>query len=86
MKNKSARILLVDDDELNLEILVEYLKDEPYELIRESDGGQAVERLQKDPQGFQALVLDRMMPGINGLEVLAQLKADEQLQWLPVVM
>ncbi|MEJ2230777.1 MAG: response regulator [Nitrospirales bacterium] len=86
MKNKSARILLVDDDELNLEILVEYLKNEPYELIQASDGGQALERLQKDPQGFQALVLDRMMPGINGLEVLAQLKADEQLQWLPVVM
>ncbi len=86
MKNTPARILLVDDDDLNLEILVEYLKEEPYELVQAHDGGQALERLRQDQQGFQALVLDRMMPGVNGLEVLAQLKADEQLQWLPVVM
>ena len=86
MNNTSSRILLVDDDELNLEILVEYLKEEPYELIQAHDGEQALELLRKDPQGFQALVLDRMMPGVNGLEVLAQMKADEQLQWLPVVM
>jgi DNA-binding response OmpR family regulator len=86
MNNKPARILLVDDDDLNLEILVEYLKDEPYELVQAHDGGQALELLREDQQGFQALVLDRMMPGVNGLEVLAQLKADEQLQWLPVVM
>ena len=86
MKNKCARILLVDDDDLNLEILVEYLKDEPYELVQAHDGGQALERLRQDQQGFQVLVLDRMMPGIDGLEVLAQLKADEHLQWLPVVM
>jgi len=86
MKNTPARILLVDDDDLNLEILVEYLKDEPYELVQAHDGGQALERLRQDQKGFQALVLDRMMPGVNGLEVLAQLKADEQLQWLPVVM
>jgi len=86
MKNTPSRILLVDDDDLNLEILVEYLKDEPYELVQAHDGGHALEQLREDPKGFQALVLDRMMPGLNGLEVLAQLKADEQLQWLPVVM
>ena len=86
MKTNSARILLVDDDDLNLEILVEYLKAEPYELVQAHDGEQALELLCQDQQGFQALVLDRMMPGVSGLEVLAQLKADEQLQWLPVVM
>ena len=86
MKQKEYRLLLVDDDDLNLEILVEYLKDGPYELIQAHDGQEALERLRQDHQGFQALVLDRMMPGINGLEVLAQLKDDEQLQWLPVVM
>lgn len=86
MTNKSARILLVDDDDLNLEILVEYLKDEPYELVQATDGEQALDRLRQDQQGFQALVLDRMMPGIDGLGVLAELKADEQLRWLPVVM
>ncbi len=86
MKATPARILLVDDDDLNLEILVEYLKDKPYELVQAHDGEGALKLLRADQQGFHALVLDRMMPGINGLEVLAQLKADERLKWLPVVM
>jgi CheY-like chemotaxis protein len=86
MKNNCSRILLVDDDDLNLEILVEYLKEGPYELHQATDGEQALERLRRDQEGFQALVLDRMMPGIDGLGVLAELKEDERLRWLPVVM
>ena len=86
MNDTPARILLVDDDDLNLEILVEYLQGEPYELVQAHNGEQALKLLREDQQGFQALVLDRMMPGVNGLEVLAQLKADEKLKWLPVVM
>jgi phosphoserine phosphatase RsbU/P len=86
MNDTPARILLVDDDDLNLEILLEYLQGEPYELVQAHNGEQALKLLREDQQGFQALVLDRMMPGVNGLEVLAQLKADEKLKWLPVVM
>lgn len=86
MKNTPARILLVDDDDLNLDVLVEYLKDENYELVVAQDGAEALERLREHDNDFQAMVLDRMMPGIDGLEVVARLKADEQLRWLPVVM
>ena len=86
MKNTSSRVLLVDDDELNLDVLVECLSDEPYELVQAHDGEEALAHLRQDRQGFQAMVLDRVMPGINGLDLLAHLKADEHLQWLPVVM
>ncbi len=86
MKNTPARILLVDDDDLNLDVLVEYLKNEDYELVVAQDGAEALERLREHDNDFQAMVLDRMMPGIDGLEVVARLKADEQLRWLPVVM
>lgn len=86
MKKRSSRILLVDDDDLNLDILVEFLKEEPYELVLAHDGEEALTRLRQDHKGFQAVVLDRLMPKVNGLEVLAELKADEHLQWLPVVM
>jgi len=86
MENTSSRILLVDDDELNLDVLVECLRDEPYDLVLAHDGEQALTHLRQDGQGFHAMVLDRMMPGMNGLDLLAQVKADECLQWLPVVM
>lgn len=81
-----TRILLVDDDEDTLDVLVESLKDEPYELCLAHNGREALQRLREDRSGFHAMILDRMMPDIGGLKVLAQLKADDQLQWLPVVM
>ncbi|MEX0830052.1 MAG: response regulator [Nitrospirales bacterium] len=86
MKYQHPRILIVDDDDLNLEVLVECLKDEPYELVQARDGAQALNLLRHDGKGFEAIVLDRMMPGMNGLEVMNALKADEHFQWLPVVM
>ncbi|HNP27500.1 MAG TPA: response regulator [Nitrospirales bacterium] len=86
MKNASSRILLVDDDGLNMDVLVECLRDEPYELVQAHDGEQALAYLKQDQQGFHAMVLDRMMPGMNGLDLVAHVKADEHLQCLPVVM
>lgn len=80
------RILIVDDDDLNLDVLVECLKDESYELVQANDGAQALDLFRNDPKGFDVMVLDRMMPGMDGLEVIAQLKADERFKWIPVVM
>ena len=86
MSNTQPRILVVDDDQLNLDVLVECLREEPYELISARNGVQALELLRQDGQGFDAMILDRMMPGMNGLEVMTELKADEQFKWMPVVM
>ncbi len=86
MKNVQPRILVVDDDDLNLDVLIECLRDEPYELVQAHDGAQALELLRQDRDGFDAMILDRMMPGMNGLEVMRELKANEQFKWMPVVM
>ncbi len=86
MTNMVPRILMVDDDDLHLDVLLECLKDEPYELHQAHDGAQALELLRHDRQGFDVMVLDRIMPGMNGLEVMAELKADEHFKWIPVVM
>jgi CheY-like chemotaxis protein len=69
-----------------LDVLIECLKDEPYELVQAHDGVQALDLLRHDRKGFEAMVLDRMMPGMNGLEVMTELKADENFKWIPVVM
>ena len=86
MSNAQPRILIVDDDDLNLDVLIECLRNEPYDLVQAHDGAQALDLLRHDRQAFTAIVLDRMMPGLNGLEVMTELKADEHFQWLPVVM
>ncbi len=86
MDNHKPKILLVDDDELNLEVLVELLAEEPYQLVQARAGDEALKILKSAPQGFTAMVLDRMMPGMSGLEVMAQLKKDDRLKWIPVVM
>ncbi len=86
MNQTPSRLLLVDDDELNLDALIECLKEDFYELVQARDGAQALELLRHDRRGFDAMVLDRMMPGVDGLEVMTELKADEQFKWIPVVM
>ena len=86
MSKEQPRILIVDDDDLNLDVLIECLKDEPYELVQAHDGVQALDLLRHDRKGFEAMVLDRMMHGMNGLEVMTELKADENFKWIPVVM
>ena len=86
MLNNLPRLLIVDDDDLNLEVLVECLREEPYELVQARNGAQALDLLRQDREGFAGMVLDRMMPGLTGLDVMKELKADEHFQWLPVVM
>ena len=86
MSYEQSQILIVDDDDLNLDVLIECLRDEPYELVQARDGVQALTLLRQDPRKYDAMILDRMMPGLTGLDVMAELKADEQFKWMPVVM
>jgi DNA-binding response OmpR family regulator len=81
----AARLLVVDDEELNREIIREYLDQEDCELVEAHDGEHALELLAQ-PGRFDAVLLDRMMPGIDGLEVLQQMKKDARLADLPVIV
>ena len=79
-------ILLVDDEPFNLEILEEYLEDGGYRLETASDGVEAWERLEVDPGGYDIVVLDRMMPRMDGLEVLRRMKTHAELETVPVIL
>ena len=80
------KILSVDDDPLNRDILTEYLTDGGYDVIEADDGDTALEILRRDGQEIDAVVLDRMMPRLNGMEVLKAVKADARLAGIPVIM
>lgn len=81
-----ATLLLVDDEPFNLEILAEHLTDAGYHVETAIDGESAWDILLASGDQFDAVLLDRMMPGINGMEVLKRIKAHPQLQNLPVVL
>lgn len=77
-------LLIVDDEPFNLEIIVEYLSERDYHLMSASDGASALEILAREP--VDLVLLDRMMPGMDGMEVLRRIKADPALQAIPVIM
>ena len=84
----SARttLLLVDDDPNNLEILENYLEDAGYQCVTARQGKEGLDILKENPQRFQALLLDRMMPEMDGMELLGQIKSDSAYINLPVIL
>lgn len=79
-------VLIVDDESINRMLLNEYLVDAGYDPVAASGGEEALDILNKEPDRFAAVLLDRMMPGIDGLTVLKKLKATPALQQIPVIM
>lgn len=80
------RILAVDDERVNLAIITEILKDEDQELVTRPDGESAWETLNETGAAFDLVILDRMMPRLDGLSLLRRIKADERLRDVPVIM
>jgi len=79
------RILLVDDTPLNLEALADALRADKYELQKAEDGEEAWEVLNQDPH-FKVVLLDLMMPRLDGMGLLARLKGDDRFRHLPVIL
>lgn len=83
--HEKERILLVDDEELNLEILTEFLSAEDFNVIPVTSGKDALEFLKVDDD-VDLIVLDKMMPEIDGMEVLRFLKQETKLSNIPVIL
>ncbi len=81
----SARILVVDDNDALRENIAEALQLEGYEVAVASDGSGALARLGEDPS-FNAVLLDLVMPGMDGRELLQRIRHDPRLAGLRVVM
>ena len=80
-------IFVVEDEEINRTIIVEYFDDMPEKYVVETavDGVDAWEQLEKDPHKFDVILLDRMMPNMDGMEVLKRIKEHPILTHLPVI-
>ena len=79
-----ARILIVEDEPNIVESLSFILGRAGFEVDTISDGAEALDRLRR--QSFSALVLDIMLPGMNGLDVLKAIRSDNALSSLPVMV
>ncbi|MDP1604000.1 MAG: response regulator, partial [Legionella sp.] len=79
-----ARILVVDDEDRNRRLLVAMLEAEGYAALEAAGGAQALELARQSPPDI--ILLDNMMPGMDGYEVARALKADAATKAIPVVM
>ncbi|KUO51572.1 MAG: hypothetical protein APF76_13025 [Desulfitibacter sp. BRH_c19] len=84
--SKRYKILIVDDDEMNLGLLEAFLTatNENYQLISAVNGSQALEKIDKYKPDL--VLLDIMMPIVNGYEVCSKIKSNPDTRFLPVVL
>ncbi|UTH76157.1 response regulator [Chromobacterium sp. IIBBL 290-4] len=80
------KLLLVDDEPFNLELMSELLEDAGYETRLAENGEVAWDILQQEGENFSSILLDKMMPGMSGFDVLKKIKAEPRLEFLPVIM
>jgi len=84
LPTQSGSLLVVDDQESNRNFLLRSFKKQGFDVQEAENGAIALEMIRS--QDFDLILLDIMMPGVNGYQVLAELKNDEKLRHIPVIM
>lgn len=82
---KPQTVLVVDDQELNRDILGRILEDR-YNVIYACDGVEALEIIKENAESLSIVMLDILMPKMDGFEVLHIMKADDRLKSIPVIV
>lgn len=80
---KPARLLLVDDLDVNRTLIAEYLASQPFEMLHASNGEQAVRQAKQEKPDL--ILMDVRMPVMNGIEATKIIKADEDVRSIPVI-
>ena len=82
--NMKKKILVVEDDDLNMRLIVDLLEAHGFETFQSKDGCKLIELARlKQPD---LIIMDIMLPGITGFELIKSLKADEYLNGIPVLV
>ena len=82
---QKQQILVVDDSELNRGILIEMLKEE-FDIIEAENGKEAVDKIRKYGQKLSVVLLDIVMPVMDGFEVLSVMNRNHWIEDIPVIM
>ena len=85
MEKEKNTILVVDDSVLNQEFLSTIFGD-IYNLLKATDGVQALEVMKENADVIDVILLDIVMPGMDGYEVLQHMSEDDKLKFLPVIV
>lgn len=84
-KQEKQKILLVDDSRMNRHLLMNILSDS-YEIIEATDGKQALDILDKKKGEIALMLLDIVMPVMDGFEVLSRMASNHLIEDIPVIM
>lgn len=82
--SRPQKIMVVDDEILNRKLVEAMLKPQGYEVILAVDGEDCLAKVEENPPDL--ILMDIMMPNLNGFEVVTRLKAKEKLALIPIVM
>ena len=84
--SRGRRLILVADDEMiNREMLGEILKND-YQVLYASDGEETLDKIHQYKDTLSLVLLDILMPGMSGLEILEEVKKDALLSRIPIIV
>ena len=83
-KSQAKRILVVDDIEDNLSLLDAILTEEGYEVDTAKNGKLALAKIEASPPDL--VLMDTMMPGMNGYEVTQRIRQNKKIPFIPILM
>ena len=83
---EETRVLVVDDNPLDRKLLNVHLTARGYTPRVAEDGAEAWEMLEREPEGFDVVLLDRSMPRMGGIELLGRMKEHAKLRMVPVIL
>ncbi|GAB6140736.1 two-component system response regulator [Methylosoma difficile] len=82
---KNPRIMIVDDVVVNIQVAMNILKEDHYDFSFAMNGSEALELIEQEPEVFSLILLDVMMPGMDGFEVCQILKNNPATADIPVI-
>jgi two-component system sensor histidine kinase/response regulator len=82
--NRNHKILIVEDNQESLDLLVYFLKPQGYEIITAHDGLEALQKTKQDHPDL--ILLDILLPGMDGFRVCESLKKDNNTMFIPIIM
>ena len=86
MQPEIMNVLAADDDDMNLFILTKNLRASNFNPLEAVDGVEAWKHLIEKPDDIHFVLLDRMMPGMDGLEVTRKMREHPRLRFVPVII